>query len=110
MDTKFMITNIFNDIPTPLPEELFTQLLENKNVRIERIVSDGQRTPAGKWYDQMQNEWVIVLQGEAVIEYETTETHNLGQGDFLFIPAHTAHRVAWTSHTQQTIWLAIHWL
>ncbi len=104
------MSNIFNDIPANLPEELFTLLLENKNVRIERIVSEGQRTPAGEWYDQMQNEWVIVLQGEAVIEYENTEQRTLNAGDYLSIPANTRHRVAWTSHAQQTIWLAIHWL
>ncbi len=104
------MSNIFNDIPANLPEEIFTLLLENKNVRIERIVSEGQRTPAGEWYDQMQNEWVILLQGEAVIEYENTEQRTLNAGDYLSIPANTRHRVAWTSHAQQTIWLAIHWL
>ena len=100
----------FNDIPKQLPEELFTLLLENKKLRIERIVSEGQRTPAGEWYDQMQNEWVILLQGEAVIEYENTEQLTLKPGDYLFIPANTPHRVAWTTAAQQTIWLAIHWL
>jgi cupin 2 domain-containing protein len=70
-----MIANIFKDIPATLPEELFTLLLENKNVRIERIVSEGQGTPAVEWYDQLQ--WVIVLQGEAVIEYENTEQPGL---------------------------------
>ncbi len=105
-----MTANIFNDIPTVLPQELFTLLLENKNVRIERIVSENQRTPAGEWYDQLQNEWVIVLQGQAVVEYENMEQHNLNIGDFLFIPAHTPHRVSWTTAAQQTIWLAIHWL
>ncbi len=105
-----MNANIFKDIPTNLPEELFTLLLENKNVRIERIVSEGQGTPAGEWYDQLQNEWVIVLQGEAVIEYENAAQRTLTVGDFVFIPAHTRHRVAWTIATQQTVWLAIHWL
>lgn len=105
-----MNENIYQNIPTQLPEELFTLLLENKNVRIERIVSQGQRTPAGEWYEQIQNEWVIVLQGQAVIEYENTEPHNLNVGDYLFIPAGTRHRVLWTSHAEQTIWLAIHWL
>lgn len=105
-----MTANIFNDIPAHLPEELFTLLLENKNVRIERIISEGQRTPAGEWYEQLQYEWVIVLQGQAVIEYENMEQHNLNAGDYLFIPAHTRHRVSWTTAAQQTIWLAIHWL
>lgn len=102
--------NIYQGIPAEIPVELFTQLIENKNIRIERIVSQGQRTPAGEWYDQTRNEWVIVIQGQAVIEYENTETHNLNKGDYLFIPANTAHRVSWTSQTEQTIWLAIHWV
>lgn len=102
--------NIYQDIPEQLPTEIFTLLLENKNIRIERIVSHGQRTPVGEWYDQMQNEWVIVLQGQAVIEYENTQTHDLNAGDYLFIPAHTRHRVSWTSGTENTVWLAIHWL
>ena len=103
-------SNIYRDIPNQLPQELFTLLLQDKNLRIERIVSQGQRTPVGEWYDQMQNEWVIMLQGEAVIEYETMEQHSLKMGDFLFIPAHTKHRVLWTSTSQQTLWLAIFWL
>jgi cupin 2 domain-containing protein len=105
-----MIANLFKDIPANLPEELFTLLLENKNVRIERIVSEGHCTPADEWYDQLQNEWVIVLQGEAMIEYENAEQRILNVGDFAFIPAHTRHRVSWTTATQQTVWLAIHWL
>ena len=105
-----MTANIFNDIPANLPEELFTILVENKNVRIERIVSDGQRTPAGEWYDQLQHEWVILLQGEAVMAFENQESdYHLNTGDFLFIPARTRHRVIWTTAAQQTIWLAIHW-
>ena len=55
-----MSENIFDNIPDVVPEEIFSLLLKDKNVRIERIVSQGQRTPAGEWYDQMQNEWVIV--------------------------------------------------
>jgi cupin 2 domain-containing protein len=58
----------------------------------------------------MQNEWVIVLQGQAVIEYENTQTHDMNAGDYLFITAGTRHRVVWTSHNEQTVWLAIHWL
>ena len=102
--------NIYQNIPQALSDELFTPLLENKNIRIERIVSQGQRTKAGEWYDQMQNEWVIVVQGQAVIEYENTQTHDLNVGDYLFIPAGTRHRVLWTSHSEQTLWLAVHWL
>jgi cupin 2 domain-containing protein len=50
------------------------------------------------------------LEGEAVIEYENMEQHTLKAGDYLFIPAHKRHRVAWTTATEKTIWLAIYWL
>ena len=105
-----MSENIFDNVPDVVPEEIFSLLLKDKNVRIERIVSQGQRTPAGEWYDQMQNEWVIVLQGEAVIEYENMAQHTLKVGDYLFIPANTRHRVSWTTATEKTVWLAVHWL
>lgn len=105
-----MSENIFDNVPDVILEEIFSLLLKDKHVRIERIVSQGQRTPAGEWYDQMQNEWVIVMEGEAVIEYENTEQHTLKAGDYLFIPAHTRHRVAWTTATEKTIWLALYWL
>lgn len=46
------MANIF-DLPTKLPsEELVESLLANDQVLIERIVSTGQVTPPGEWYDQ----------------------------------------------------------
>ena len=105
-----MSENIFDNVPDVIPEEIFSLLLKDRNVRIERIVSQGQRTPVDEWYDQMQNEWVIVLEGEAVIEYENMEQHTLKAGDYLFIPAHKRHRVARTTATEKTIWLAVYWL
>lgn len=101
------MTNIFANIPDNLPEELFTSLLKQDKVHIERIVSKGHNTPAGQWYDQEQDEWVIVLQGQAVLVYEQSE-QTLTVGDTVFIPAHTKHRVEWTTPDSHTIWLAIH--
>ena len=34
-----------------LAEEAFTTLVDRPGMRIERIVSTGQATPEGEWYD-----------------------------------------------------------
>ena len=101
-------TNLFTDLPRELPDELFTALLEAANVRIERIVSHGHASPEGFWYDQDRHEWVIVLKGAARLRFEE-ETVAMQPGDFLNIPAHTKHRVEWTTPDEPTVWLAVHY-
>ncbi|MEI7929056.1 MAG: cupin domain-containing protein [Verrucomicrobiales bacterium] len=103
-----MITNILTRLPADLPEELFTTILQSPGIRIERIVSHGHRSPDGFWYDQPIGEWVIVLKGAARIELED-KTVEMGPGDYLNIPAHTKHRVTWTTPDEPTIWLAVHY-
>ena len=104
-----VISNIFNNIPEQLPEELLECLLKRDNIQIERIISKGHITPPGQWYDQEQDEWVLLLQGQALIVYETgPQTFELKTGDYLLIPAHTRHRVEWTHPDLNTIWLAVH--
>ncbi len=100
--------NLFADLPTQLPEELVTSLLEAASVRIERIVSHGHASPEGFWYDQDQHEWVMVLKGAARLTFED-ETVEMKPGDFLNIPAHKKHRVEWTTPDEPTIWLAVHY-
>ncbi len=101
--------NLFSGIPPKLPEELFTTLHRAESLRIERIVSEGHRSPEGFWYDQDEHEWVVVLEGKAAIQFEgEPEPVELVRGSYLNIPAHRKHRVAWTSPTEKTIWLAIH--
>jgi cupin 2 domain-containing protein len=100
--------NIFNNIPDIITQELFESLEDHNNLKIERIISQGHCTPAGQWYDQDWNEWVLLVQGEATISYQDGLTVSLQAGDYLMIPAHTRHRVAWTQPDQTTIWLAIH--
>ena len=63
--------NLYDKIPSTLSEELFQTLLERGGVRIERIVSDGQATPPGKWFDQGWDEWVLLISGEATLRFET---------------------------------------
>lgn len=100
--------NIFENIPAIIPEELFESLVEQKSLKIERIVSQGHSTSTGEWYDQSWDEWVILLQGEAILGYEDGQTINMQVGDFVHIPANIRHRVEWTKSESNTIWLAIH--
>jgi cupin 2 domain-containing protein len=96
-------------LPDPLPTtEWFETLLQTALVRVERIVSTGQVTPPGEWYDQEADEWVVLLQGQATLEYADGRQQALTAGDYVFLPAHCRHRVAYTSHQPPCIWLAIH--
>ena len=101
--------NLFSDIPSSLPAEIFETLLSDRDVRIERIVSQGQASPDGCWYDQPQHEWVLVIQGAARLTLEGAPPIEMCAGSFLNIPAHQKHRVDWTDPTQTTIWLAVHY-
>ena len=102
------LTNLFENLPLLASDEIFETLLAAKNLKIERIISQGQASPDGSWYDQEQHEWVLLIQGAARIQFEN-KTVALTPGDFLSIPAHSRHRVEWTDPAQQTIWLAIHY-
>lgn len=101
------ISNIFS-LPSLSAEELFETLLSRDGVLIERIVSQGQITPSGKWWDQPQDEWVILLQGLAELSYESGERIKLRAGDYLLIPGGQKHRLEFTSVDPPCIWLAIH--
>ena len=101
------VNNIFQ-LPDRLPQqELLESLFKNERVLIERVVSTGQVTPEGEWYDQDRDEWLIVLQGEGELSYEDGSRINLAVGDYLFIPAHHKHRVEYTSTEPPCIWLTI---
>ena len=90
-------------------EEVITEILVRPDLKIERIVSTGQASPPGFWYDQPWDEWVIVLAGAARLHFDgEPEDRQLGSGDYLFIPAHARHRVEWTSADPPTVWLAVH--
>jgi len=101
--------NLFANIPAQLAQEEITTLLASSALRIERIVSRGQASPPGFWYDQPHDEWVIVIAGNAALAFEDDgTTTRMGPGDYLHIPAHRRHRVAWTDPAQATVWLAVH--
>jgi len=102
------MTNLFSDLSTEVPEELIEVLAEGQHVRIERIVSTGQASPADFWYDQVQAEFVVVLKGEAklLLEGEDAPIH-MRPGDHVTIPAHRRHRVEWTTPDEPTVWLVV---
>ncbi len=99
--------NLFSDIPDNIPEEIFEDILSTENIRIERILSHGQSSPKEGWYDQAENEWVIVLKGQGVLEFENGEIVTLSEGNFRNIKAGEKHRVVSTSPEEVTVWLAI---
>ncbi len=102
--------NFFDGLVPSADEERFDTVLEHGGVRFERIVSLGQASPPGFWYDQAQDEWVILLQGEAVLRFEDADADlPLHAGDWVFIAAHRRHRVVQTSATAPCVWLAVHW-
>ena len=88
-------------------EEIIEIVTQGKNIRIERIISTGQTTPDDFWYDQAENEFVMVLQGEATILFEDNKEQFLQTGDYINIPAHVKHRVTYTSSEPVCVWLAI---
>jgi len=102
--------NLFDNLPDkPAADEIVDELLKNTHVRIERIVSSGQASPPGFWYDQAQAEWVLLVQGSAEIRFEDEPiAQALKPGDYLYIAPHRRHRVELTQTEPQTVWLAIH--
>jgi len=101
--------NLFAQLARTNPAEEITALLTTPNVRIERIVSTGQASPPGFWYDQNESEWVVLLTGGAGLRFDSeTEVRELKPGDYLHIPAHARHRVEWTHPSEPTVWLAVH--
>ena len=94
---------------SPGGEELVEALLVGPGLRIERIVSTGQASPPGFWYDQEQAEWVVLLSGAAELRFaDEPAPRRLSAGDWLHIKAHRRHRVEWTDPTQPSVWLAVH--
>lgn len=101
------LSNILGAIPSDLSAEVFEDIIKSPNIRIERIISKGQSTPADSWYDQEEHEWVMVLEGKAILEFENNHSLTLNKGDYINIPAHCKHKVSWTDPDQITLWLAI---
>ncbi|MEL4280604.1 MULTISPECIES: cupin domain-containing protein [Shewanella] len=102
-----MLQNFYQSLPDDLSKEVFETLAGNGKVKIERIISQGHSTPVGEWYDQSQYEWVMLLKGEAQLEFEDAQLVTLKPGDYLTLAPHQKHRVASTSSEGETLWLAV---
>ncbi len=100
--------NLLADLPRQLPHELVQILVTATDVRIERIISHGHASPQSFWYDQPRDEWVLVLRGAARLEFDDGAAE-LRPGDLVNIAARRKHRVDWTTPTEPTVWLAVHY-
>ncbi len=96
-------------LPDATAGERITPLLATPGARIEQIISAGQASPDGFWYDQDQAEFVLLLAGTAGLRIEgETEVRELRAGDYMLLPAHCRHRVERTSAAPPAVWLAVH--
>ncbi|OHX16497.1 cupin domain-containing protein [Chromobacterium sphagni] len=104
-----MPDNLFDGIPAQLPQEWLQTLLSgDRGFRVERIVSRGHASPDGFWYQQDEDEWVLLLSGSAELEYQSPSSRvTLRPGDAVAIPAGCRHRVSWTAPDQDSVWVAI---
>jgi cupin 2 domain-containing protein len=101
--------NLFAHIPDRLDAEEVTPIIDKPELRIERIVSTGQASPPGFWYDEDRDEWAVVLAGSAglLVEGESAP-RTLRPGDHVHLPARCRHRIEWTDAARPTVWLAVH--
>lgn len=95
--------NLFANAGPPREGERFETILRHKNLVVERIVSSAAMTPCE--YIQPQDEWVVLLQGEATLQV-AGEAVALQSGDYLFLPAGVPHTVEQVS--EGSVWLAVH--
>jgi cupin 2 domain-containing protein len=99
--------NLLGELPRQLAAEEILPLFSRNGLRIERIVSTGQTSPPGFWYDQDEDEWVLVLRGWGRIDFTDGTSITLHAGEALTIPARCRHRVAATAVDEPTVWLAV---
>lgn len=104
--------NLLDHRPLASKDESIETLLARGAVRIERIVSTGQASPPGFWYDQTEHEFVVLIAGAATLRFAGNdgaedEVIDLCPGSFVDIPAHRRHRVEATQGSPPTVWLAV---
>jgi cupin 2 domain-containing protein len=102
------VESLFAGIPPKTRGEFFEEILRTDAFRIERIVSQGQASPPGFWYDQETDEWVLLVKGSATLRLADGRTIALAPGDHLLIPRHVRHRVEQTDPEGETVWLAVY--
>jgi cupin 2 domain-containing protein len=109
-DHEIRSANLFDRLPNSGADEEIMTLVDRAGSKLVRIVSTGQATPEGVWYDQDDNEWVVVLRGGAGLRVEgEDDVRVLSAGDYIDLPAGLRHRVEWTDADEPTVWLALHY-
>jgi cupin 2 domain-containing protein len=99
--------NLLFPLPDARASEQVEALLTRPGLRVERIVSQGQASPPGFWYDQAEGEFVLLLAGTAKLRFaDEAEARLLGPGDWVDINPHRRHRIEWTDPATPTVWLA----
>ena len=105
-----MLSNLFADLPPPGAGEHSDELVLSAGLRIERIVSHGEASPPGFWYDEAWHEWVVLLKGRALLRFaDEPAPRALEPGDCVTIAAHRRHRVEATAAAEPTLWHAVHY-
>lgn len=102
------VRNLWTEIPPGRQNEFVEELLRTESFRIERIISRGQASPPGFWYDQPTDEWVLLVAGSATLGFDDGSSVELKAGDHLLIPRRLRHRVERTDPEGETVWLAVH--
>jgi cupin 2 domain-containing protein len=97
--------------PCPAPgQERSDRLLGPGQLRLELIHSCEFANPPGFWYDQSESEWVLLLQGGALLRFaDEAQARSLKAGDSLLITPGRRHRVEATDPAPGTRWLALFW-
>ena len=109
--------NLLHEIPGDIPDEVVSPLCGGScnmgSVRVDRIVSRRFTSPEGFWYDQDEDEYVLLIQGAArltmAVSATNHETVEMKPLDWIYLPAHIRHRVDWTDPDRDTIWLAVYY-
>jgi cupin 2 domain-containing protein len=100
--------NLLAPLPDARGAETIDALLTRTHLRLERIVSFGQSSPPGFWYDQREGEWVLLLAGAAHLRFaDEASPRHLAAGDAVDIAPHRRHRIDWTDPARPTVWLAL---
>lgn len=99
------MSTLFEPHNSSIQKEICNLLYEKNHTRIERIVSNGQPSPQGFWYDQSEEEWVCLLEGTATLQFEEYSVE-MKKGDYIQIPPQVKHRVEKVS--LDAIWLAVY--
>jgi cupin 2 domain-containing protein len=88
---------------TPALGEYSVEVAQISGVLIEQILSGALPAPVA--FDQPEDEWVVLLNGDAVLEI-AGEPVALTTGDWVLLPARLPHRLIETR--PGTTWLALH--